>query len=212
MAVNPQAHFQAHLFVIAAPSGAGKSSLVRALREEDERLQPSISHTTRAPRGQEVHGREYYFVSPTEFDALIQADAFVEWAHVHQQRYGTSKQAIADQMAKGVDIVLEIDYQGALSIRKLFANASTIFILPPSWQELRTRLERRGEDSPDIIELRLRNAALEMAQVSKFDFVIINETFDQALKELRSIVQAQRLRYLAQRVTRSDVFDALQLP
>ena len=119
---------------------------------------------------------------------------------------------IADQMAKGVDIVLEIDYQGALNIRKLFANASTIFILPPSWQELRTRLERRGEDTPDIIELRLRNAALEMAQVSKFDFVIINQTFDQALKELRSIVQAQRLRYLAQRVARSDVFEALQLP
>ena len=111
-----------------------------------------------------------------------------------------------------MDIVLEIDYQGALSIRKQFANASTIFILPPSWQELRTRLERRGEDSPDVIELRLRNAALEMAQVSKFDFVIINQTFDQALKELRSIVQAQRLRYLAQRVTRSDVFEALQLP
>jgi guanylate kinase len=131
---------------------------------------------------------------------------------VHQQRYGTSKQAIADQMAKGVDIVLEIDYQGALNIRKLFANASTIFILPPSWQELRTRLERRGEDTPDIIELRLRNAALEMAQVSKFDFVIINRIFDRSLKELRSIVQAQRLRYLAQRVARSDVFEALQLP
>jgi guanylate kinase len=200
------------MFVIAAPSGAGKSSLVKALRQQDARLRPTISHTTRAPRGQEVHGKEYFFVNDEAFDALIAQGAFVEWAYVHQQRYGTSKQAIADQLSQGVDLVFEIDYQGALQLQKLYTQSTTIFILPPSWDELRSRLERRGEDSEKVIEVRLRNAALEMAQVSKFDFVIINETFDQAFFELKSIVHAQRLRYSVQRMSRPDVFKALHLP
>ncbi|GAB4397039.1 MAG: guanylate kinase [Rhodoferax sp.] len=203
--------YPGNLFVVAAPSGAGKSSLVKALLELDGRVQLSVSHTTRAPRGQEKHGREYFFVSEAEFDAMVAADAFIEWAHVHNHRYGTSKKAIEDRMRSGADVVLEIDYQGALQIKRLFVNAVTIFILPPSWDELRARLERRGEDSPSVIEVRLANAAQEMAQASHFDFVIINELFESALFDLKTVVHAQRLRYAAQRRARQDTFAALRI-
>ena len=203
--------YPGNLFVVAAPSGAGKSSLVKALMEVDAHVQPSVSHTTRAPRGQEKHGREYFFVSNAEFDAMVQAHAFVEWAHVHNHRYGTSKRAIEERMAHGADVVLEIDFQGALQIKQVFSNAVTIFILPPSWEELRQRLERRGEDSAAVIEVRLHNAALEMAQADQFDFVIINEVFDRAVFDLKSIVHAQRLKYLAQRRARADTFNALHI-
>lgn len=204
--------YPGNIFVVAAPSGAGKSSLVKALMELDSAVQPSVSHTTRPPRGQEKHGREYFFASPAEFDAMVAANGFVEWAHVHGHRYGTSKKAVEDRVAQGVDVVLEIDFQGALQIRKTFANAVLIFILPPSWEELRSRLERRGEDSADVIELRLANAAEEMAQASEFDFVIINELFERALFDLKTIVHAQRLRYAAQRRARADTFSALHIP
>ncbi len=204
--------YPGNLFVVAAPSGAGKSSLVKALMELDSHVQPSVSHTTRPPRGQEKHGREYFFVSNAEFDAMVAANAFVEWAHVHNQRYGTSKKAIEDRMAQGSDVILEIDFQGALQIKSIFANAICIFILPPSWEELRSRLERRGEDLPEVIELRLKNAEVEMAQVEKFDFVIINELFDGALFDLKAIVHAQRLKYAAQRRARADTFKALHIP
>ena len=204
--------YPGNLFVVAAPSGAGKSSLVRALMELDSHVQPSVSHTTRAPRGQEKHGREYFFVSDTEFDAMVQSNAFVEWAHVHKQRYGTSKKAIEERMAQGADVILEIDFQGALQIRKIFANAVSIFILPPSWEDLRARLERRGEDSPAVIELRLQNAAIEVAQVHQFDFVIINELFDRALFDLKAIIHSQRLKFSAQRRARAETFKALNIP
>ncbi len=203
--------YPGNLIVVAAPSGAGKSSLVKALMEVDSHVQPSVSHTTRAPRGQEKHGREYFFVSDAEFDAMVQARAFVEWAHVHNHRYGTSKKAIEERMNHGADVVLEIDYQGALQIKQVFSNAVTIFILPPSWEELRSRLERRGEDSAAVIEVRLQNAAVEMAQASQFDFVIINEVFDRAVFDMKSIVHAQRLKYLAQRRARADTFNALHI-
>lgn len=203
--------YPGNLYVVAAPSGAGKSSLVKALMELDAQVQPSVSHTTRAPRGQERHGREYFFVSDAEFDAMVQARAFVEWASVHNHRYGTSKKAIEERMAQGADVILEIDYQGALQIKQLFANAVTLFILPPSWEELRSRLERRGEDSAAVIEVRLENAAQEMAHVDQFDFVIINESFDRALFDIKSIVHAQRLKYLSQRRARADTFKALHI-
>jgi guanylate kinase len=203
--------YPGNLFVVAAPSGAGKSSLVKALMELDSGVLPSVSHTTRAPRGQEKHGREYFFVSQQEFDAMVLGEAFVEWAHVHGQRYGTSKKAIEDRIASGSDVVLEIDYQGAIQIKKIFANAVLIFILPPSWEELRSRLERRGEDSSEVIELRLQNAALELAQAKEFDFVIINELFERALFDLKAIVHAQRLKYTAQRRARADTFKALDI-
>jgi guanylate kinase len=203
--------YPGNLFVVAAPSGAGKSSLVKALMELDSRVQPSVSHTTRSPRGQEKHGREYYFVSEPEFDAMVQASAFVEWAHVHGRRYGTSRKAIEERIALGGDVVLEIDWQGALQIRQLFSNAVLIFILPPSWDELRSRLERRGEDSPDTIEMRLQNASAEMAQSNAFDFVIINELFERALFDLKTVVHSQRLRYAAQSRARAEVFQALHI-
>ena len=204
--------FPGNLFVIAAPSGAGKSSLVKSLMAKDARLQLSISHTTRAPRGREQNGQEYFFVSAQEFDAMVQANAFVEWAHVHSQRYGTSRKAVEDRIAQGTDIILEIDFQGAVQIKKLYPNAVSIFILPPSLPELRARLVKRGEDAPEVIGLRMENAEVEMAQVDKFDFVIINDLFEQALFDLDSLVHAQRLKYSAQRRARAETFKALHLP
>jgi guanylate kinase len=203
--------YPGNLFVVAAPSGAGKSSLVKALMELDQRVSPSVSHTTRAPRGQEVHGREYYFVSQETFDQMITQDAFLEWANVHGNRYGTSKTAIEQRMAQGSDVVLEIDFQGAIQVKRIFPKAVLIFILPPSWEELRSRLERRNEDSADTIELRLKNAAQEMEHAREFDFVIINELFERALFDLKAIVHAQRLRFAAQRIARADTFGALHI-
>lgn len=204
--------YPGNLFVVSAPSGAGKSSLVKALLELDSHVQPSVSHTTRAPRGQEKHGREYFFVSEQEFDAMVAANGFVEWANVHGRRYGTSRKAIEERVAQGADVVLEIDYQGALQIKQAFVNAVLIFILPPSWEELRSRLERRGEDAADVIDLRLKNAEEEMAQAGKFDFVIINEVFERALFDLKTIVHAQRLKYATQRRARADTFESLNIP
>ena len=203
--------YPGNLIVVAAPSGAGKSSLVKALLELDSHVHLSVSHTTRAPRGQEKHGRDYYFASQSEFDAMVQSNAFVEWAHVHGNRYGTSKKAIEERIAQGSDVILEIDFQGALQIREAFANAVLVFILPPSWEELRSRLERRGEDTPEVIAVRLKNAAEEMAQVSKFDFVIINELFERALFDLKAVVHTQRLKYVAQRRARADTFQSLNI-
>ena len=203
--------YPGNLFVVAAPSGAGKSSLVKALMELDAQVQPSVSHTTRPPRGQEKHGREYFFVSQPEFDSMVLADAFVEWAFVHGQRYGTSKKAIEERIAQGADVILEIDFQGALQIKRIFTNAVLIFILPPSWEELRSRLERRGEDALELIDLRLKNAAEEIAQVREFDFVIINELFERALFDLKAIVHAQRLKFSAQRRARAETFKALNI-
>ena len=203
--------YPGNLFVVSAPSGAGKSSLVKALLELDARVRPSISHTTRPPRGQEMHGREYFFVTPGEFDEMVLADGFVEWAFVHGQRYGTSKRAIEEKIAQGADVILEIDFQGALQIKRIFSNAVLIFVLPPSWEELRSRLERRGEDSPDVIALRLQNAAEEMSRAREFDFVIINELFERALFDLKAIVHAQRLKFSAQRRARAETFKALHI-
>ena len=203
--------YPGNLFVVAAPSGAGKSSLVQALLELDSHLAVSISHTTRKPRGQEQQGREYHFIGEAEFHAKIAAGDFFEWAEVHGNLYGTSRAAIESRIAAGQDVVLEIDWQGALQIKKIFPHAVLIFILPPSWEELRQRLLRRGEDGDAVIETRMANARLEVAQARHFDFVIINALFETALFDLKTVVHSQRLKYAAQRRNKSQVFAALNL-
>jgi len=200
-----------NLFCVAAPSGTGKSSLVKALLELDARLAVSVSHTTRAPRGQEQDGREYWFIDEAAFRQMIDAGEFFEWAQVHGNLYGTSRRAIEARLARGEDVVLEIDWQGALQIKELFPHAVLIFILPPSWDELRQRLTRRGEDGPTVIDTRMVNARHEVAQARHFDFVIINSLFETALFDLKAVVHSQRLRYAAQMRNRSQVFSALGL-
>ncbi len=200
-----------NLFVVAAPSGAGKSSLVKALLELDSHLAVSISHTTRKPRGQEQHGREYWFVDDDTFRGMIERGEFFEWAEVHGNLYGTSRAAVQKRLEHGEDVILEIDWQGALQIKKLFPDAVLIFILPPSYEELLQRLHRRGEDKPEVIAQRMVNARHEVAQARHFDFVIINTLFETALFDLKTVVHSQRLRYAAQRKAKSQVFAALNL-
>ena len=206
-----EADYPGNLYVVSAPSGTGKSSLVNALLEVDSHLQVSVSHTTRAPRGQEQHGREYWFTSKEDFQAMIDRGEFFEHAHVHGNHYGTSRKAIEDRIQSGEDIVLEIDWQGALQIKRIFPNAILIFIMPPSYEELLQRLNRRGEDTPEVIETRMANARIEVAQAQYFDFVVINSLFESALFDLKTIVHAQRLKYSAQRRNKSSVFRALNL-
>ena len=200
-----------NLIVVAAPSGAGKSSLVKALLELDSRLAVSVSHTTRAPRGQEQDGREYWFIDDSAFRAMAARGEFFEWAQVHGHLYGTSRLGLEQRLMRGEDVILEIDWQGALQIKQLFPNAVLIFILPPSWSELQQRLQRRGEDGAEVIALRMANARLEVAQARHFDFVIINALFETALFDLKTVVHSQRLKYAAQMRNRTQVFAALDL-
>ena len=204
--------YPGNLFAVAAPSGTGKSSLVKALLELDSHLVVSISHTTRPPRGQEQDGREYHFIDDAKFGSMIEAGDFVEWAEVHGNLYGTSKAAIEDRITGGHDVVLEIDWQGALQIKRLFPNAVLIFVLPPSWDELLQRLQRRGEDANEVIERRMAAARVEVSQARHFDFVIINALFETALFDLKAIVHSQRLRYAALKRYKPAVFAALDLP
>ena len=200
-----------NLFVVAAPSGAGKSSLVKALLELDSHLVVSVSHTTREPRGQEVDGREYWFIDEPRFRAMVDRGEFFEWAEVHGNLYGTSRAAIEARVSEGHDVVLEIDWQGALQIKRLFANAVLVFILPPSFEELLQRLKRRGEDRPEVIATRMANARIEVAQARHFDYVIVNSLFETALFDLKTIVHSQRLKYEAIRRSKGPVFRALGL-
>ena len=203
--------YPGNLFVVAAPSGAGKSSMVNALLQMDSHLVVSISHTTRKPRGQEQHGREYLFIDEPAFRKKIANGDFLEWAEVHGNLYGTSRAAVEQLINGGQDVVLEIDWQGALQIKELFPNAILIFILPPSWDELAQRLNRRGEDPPEVIEQRLVNARIEVAQARHFDFVIINALFESALFDLKAIVHSQRLKYASLQRAKPAVFAALDL-
>jgi guanylate kinase len=203
--------YPGNLFVVAAPSGTGKSSLVKALLELDSHLVVSVSHTTRKPRGQERNGREYHFIDEPTFRAKIAHGDFFEWAEVHGHLYGTSREAIEERIAGGQDVVLEIDWQGALQIKRLFPNAVLIFILPPSWDELLQRLERRGEDRPEVIATRMENARIEVDQARHFDFVIINALFETALFDLKAIVHSQRLKFAALQRSRPAVSAALNL-
>ncbi|MEO8525734.1 MAG: guanylate kinase [Caldimonas sp.] len=203
--------YPGNLFAVAAPSGTGKSSLVKALLELDSHLVVSVSHTTRKPRGQDQQGREYHFVDEPVFRRMIDEGEFVEWAEVHGNLYGTSRGAIEERITHGHDVLLEIDWQGALQIKRLFPNAVLIFILPPSWDELLQRLERRGEDDAEVIARRMANARVEVSQARHFDFVIINALFETALFDLKAIVHSQRLKYAALKRARPAIFAALEL-
>jgi guanylate kinase len=200
-----------NLFVVAAPSGAGKSSLVKALLELDSHLAVSVSHTTRKPRGQEQDGREYHFIDEPTFQTMVEHGEFFEWAQVHGHLYGTSRLGVEQRLQRGEDVILEIDWQGALQIKALFPYAVLIFILPPSWEELHQRLRRRGEDGDEVIAQRMANAREEVAQARHFDFVIINALFETALFDLKTVVHSQRLKYAAQKRNKSQVFAALDL-
>ena len=181
------------LFVVVAPSGAGKTSLVTRLLEAEPGIRLSVSHTTRAPREGEVDGREYHFVTRAAFEAMIAAGDFLEHADVYGNYYGTSRRWIEQELAGEHDVLLEIDWQGALQVRKLFPRMVGIFILPPSLAELRRRLTDRGKDSPAVIERRMASAREEISHVLEFEYIIVNEQFDVALADLQAVVRAARL-------------------
>ncbi len=204
--------YPGNLFAVAAPSGTGKSSLVKALLELDSHLVVSISHTTRKPRGQDQQGREYHFVEQETFRSMIDKGEFVEWAEVHGNLYGTSSAAIEERITGGQDVLLEIDWQGALQIKRLFPDAVLIFILPPSYDELLLRLQRRGEDDSEVIARRMKDARHEVSQARHFDFVIINALFETALFDLKAIVHSQRLKFAALKRSKPAIFAALDLP
>jgi len=199
-----------NVFIICAPSGAGKTSLVAELLRRDRKTLLSVSHTTRAPRPGEQDGRDYHFVSRPAFVAMIERGEFLESAEVHGNLYGTSQGWIDKQRARDVDIVLEIDWQGAQQVRRLIPDAIGIFILPPSPETLRRRLIDRGQDSDAVIERRLQAARGEIAHLSEFDYVMINASFDDAVEDLVSIVRATRLRTPAQVSRHSDLINSLK--
>lgn len=195
-----------NLYVVAAPSGAGKTTLVRLLLQQRPEVQLSISHTTRAPRSGEQDGREYHFVSVDAFRGMIARDEFLEWAEVHGNFYGTSKQWIAECLAKDADVLLEIDWQGAQQVRKQFPAAIGIFILPPSMAELERRLTGRGTDAAEVIARRLAAAQAEMRHMGEFDYVIINNQLEEALADLCAVVRASRLGFAAQAARHAELF------
>jgi guanylate kinase len=186
------------LFVVSSPSGGGKGTIIRHVLELVENLSYSVSYTTRAPRLNEVNGREYFFVSRETFEKMIAAGEFLEWACVHGNFYGTAKRQIVEQTALGKDILLEVDVQGAASVRQLLMDSVSIFIMPPSYRVLRERLLARGTDTAEELELRLRNAPDELSRYSAFDYVIINDKIDRAAGQLASIIYAERARCVRQ--------------
>ena len=184
-------HARGRLFVIAAPSGAGKTSLVRSLMERETGLRFSISYTTRPQRPNEVHGCDYFFVSREEFDRMVAAGEFLEHATVFDNSYGTARRQVEDSLAAGQDLILEIDWQGARQIRRALPECRSIFILPPSRPELERRLRGRGTDAEEVIQRRLRDAAGDMGHWREFEFVVVNDDFERALAELQAIVQGR---------------------
>ena len=186
------------LFVVSSPSGGGKGTLIRHVLEVVENLRYSVSYTTRAPRPGEVDGREYFFVNREIFEEMAGAGEFLEWACVHGNLYGTAKNQVIEETAAGADIILEVDVQGAASVRQLLMDSVSIFILPPSFEVLRQRLIARDTDSPEELELRLRNAPEELKQYSAFDYVIINDEVDRAMGQLAAIIYAERARCMRQ--------------
>jgi guanylate kinase len=182
------------LFVVSSPSGGGKGTLISHVLNAVPGVSYSVSYTTRAPRNGEVNGRDYFFVSPAKFNEMVAANEFLEWACVHRHLYGTARQQVWHEMSEGRDIILEVDVQGAASVRKLVANSVSVFILPPSFDMLRQRLIARGTDSREELEVRLRNAPAELKQYSAFEYVIINDEAERAAAQLAAIIYAERAR------------------
>ncbi len=191
--MNKNDHPTGQLYVISAPSGAGKTSLVKALLESTPNLEVSVSHTTRDIRPGETDGINYHFVDGLEFESIRDANGFFEWAQVFGNFYGTSSKAVQEKLADGIDVILEIDWQGARQVKALVNTAISIFVLPPSTAALRSRLTDRGQDNDEIIEGRMQAARDEMAHYSDADFIVLNDDFGTALNDLQSIVRAQRL-------------------
>ena len=181
------------LVILSAPSGAGKTSLLHALMNDAEGVAVSVSHTTRKQRPGEVDGQHYHFVSVEEFQRMIADDAFIEHAQVFDNFYGTSKAAVRQQLDSGTDVILEIDWQGARQVRRLFPEAVSVFIVPPSVDALRERLSSRGQDSEEIIERRMSDALAELSHYDEYDYIIINDQFEKALQDLHCVLHAQHL-------------------
>lgn len=199
-----------NLFIVSAPSGAGKSSLISALlRDQPVDMQVSVSHTTRQPRPGEENGQHYHFVNQDEFKSLIADEAFFEWAEVFGNYYGTSRVTIEQTLAKGIDVFLDIDWQGAQQVKKLMPESIGVFILPPSKTELERRLTGRGQDSAEVIAGRMAQAVSEMSHYNEYDFVIINDDFDKALADLLAIIRSQRLTSASQIHTQNGMIKDL---
>ncbi|MEP1552468.1 MAG: guanylate kinase [Paraglaciecola sp.] len=205
-----------NLFILAAPSGAGKSSLIKALLEKHQTtgvhnnaMQVSVSHTTRAPRPGEIDGVHYHFVDHAEFEALIAENAFFEWAEVFGNYYGTSRIVIELTLAKGIDVFLDIDWQGARQVKAQIPDTATIFVAPPSKEELQRRLTERGQDSAEVIAERMTKAVSEISHYHEFDFIVVNDDFEAALNELDAIVTTRRLRKEKQIIRYQSLFDNL---
>jgi guanylate kinase len=182
------------LFIVSAPSGGGKTSLVKALLEVESEVRLSVSYTTRPPRSGEVNGRDYHFLSPAQFERMLKTGEFLESAVIYGYHYGTSRKWIESELARGRDVLLEIDWQGAQQVRRVMPEGVSIFVLPPSLETLETRLKGRAQDSTETITRRLAAAREEIGHVREYDYVIINDDFDRAALDLRSIVRAERLR------------------
>jgi len=197
------------LFIVAAPSGAGKTSLVRALLDSTPNITVSVSHTTRAMRPGEEDGVHYHFIEIPGFETMRDAGEFLEHARVFDNYYGTSRAAVQERLDQGLDVILEIDWQGARQVRKVFPDSIGIFILPPSRQALQQRLQGRGQDDEQIIDRRMRDAVAEMSHFHEFDYLVINDDFDLALQELRCIVQGQHLQLGRQQQKYRSLLDDL---
>lgn len=200
-----------NLYIVSAPSGAGKSSLIKALLSQSTRreLAVSVSHTTRQPRPGEVNGEHYHFVSVEQFKSMIENDDFFEWAEVFGNYYGTSKAAISDQLAQGIDVFLDIDWQGARQVKDHMPSSVAVFILPPSKDELHRRLVGRGQDSDDVISQRMDEAVAEMSHYHEFDFVLVNDDFEQTVSEFSGLIATQRLNLATQQQRNADLIKDL---
>jgi guanylate kinase len=197
------------LFIVAAPSGGGKTSLVNQLIATFPQIELSISHTTRPARPKEKHGKDYFFISQSEFLNMIDEHAFLEHAQVFENHYGTSKQQIEERLSQGIDVILDIDWQGAQQIRQIYPQAISIFLLPPSLETLRERLQNRQQDNLEVIEKRMKQAQEELSHYNEFDYLIVNKEFDTALEQLKAIVIAERLKKDVQVIRESKLLSFL---